>query len=137
MNILTKTLLQLFQSTTRTTHTLKGGLILVYRPPTADSPFAQLTACREGVYPSDIELRTLRNCLNDALDQLQERIPYDLATEWLKRESNGYGGYTLTWSLASARDLSTADPELRQKLRAAMNARARKRIQFRRSRRYA
>jgi hypothetical protein len=134
MSILTQTLLNLFNAKERTTHILKGGLILIYRPPTAAVPRAHFSACRAGTFPSDVELRTLRNALNDALDQL-DRIAYDVDAEWQRRESNGYGGHTLTWSLASARDISTADPELRSKLSDVLNARASRRIQTRRSRR--
>jgi hypothetical protein len=123
MSTLSNILLEMLRSPRREKRVLRHGLYLITRPADEDGR-SRLVAARFGVWPSEIELRTVREALQDAFDGLGNQIAYDVATEWEKLPvTNEYAGYTLYWRTGSSRDTMAADIETARKLQAALEQR--------------
>jgi hypothetical protein len=125
MSQLSDILTGLITAPTREVRALKGGLYLIFRPATSnDAGRARLVAARFQTWPSDVELRTLGDALQDAFDALENRVAYDVDSEWRKQpEKDDWIGYAVSWRMGHARDIPTAAPELAAKLRNALRLR--------------
>lgn len=128
MNQLSKILLEMIRSDRREVRTLKGGLYLVYRPAChAKDDRCRLVAARFGIWPSEAELRTAREALQDAMDTLGNTIAYDVAVTWEQLPvKDDWAGHALYWRVGSSRDTMTGDLELARKLQAALHQRTRR-----------
>jgi hypothetical protein len=113
----------MIRSGSRQVEVLKGGLYLVFRPRAKDGR-CRLVAARFGIWPSDVELRTIKDALQDAMDGLGNQIAYDLSAEWQKLGvKDEYAGYALYWRVGSSRDVITADTGTAQKMQLALRQR--------------
>jgi hypothetical protein len=113
---------QLTTADGRATRELPRGLHLVYYPPADDDHPARLIAARHLSNPSATELHTVRNALLHALDTHPSDV-LDDAGEWQETGRGDWQGYQLTWRMFSSAAAFSHDPDLRHRVRLAIERR--------------
>lgn len=100
---------------------LPRGLHLVHYP-AGDGQPARLIAARHITSPSPAELRIVHDALLAALDLHQARV-VTVIGDWEEHSRGDWNGYQIAYTMQSATDAFSPDPDTRQRIRLALEQR--------------